>query len=94
MSNKELYQARLDRLLGRITEQDKKLNKLNYANQIIYCNNCNTYHDKMEGMRQPDYEGYCPACHEETNIEDIFILDHTSLIIDLLNENGVELWKH
>ena len=84
-------EKRIEYLTNQNNQLSSKLIRLNGLNDIIYCNQCKTYFEELEGSVQPDYEGHCPMCGERSNWEVMQILDGKKDIIELLNSGDLDL---
>lgn len=70
---------------------ERDYRNLRQRDELIYCYSCEKVSDDMEGARQPDYEGGCPHCGEETNWTVINISDARDVIIAAHNEGDIDL---
>ena len=77
---------RIEILQKKLNKAEQEVRNLRAKNQLIHCETCDTFHDDLVGMREPDYEGYCPNCNEESNWRVVYILDKRNDIIDWLND--------
>lgn len=82
-------ERKIEILQKKLNKAEQEVRNLRAKNTLIHCEECDTYHDDLEGARQPDYEGYCPNCHNETNWRVYYILDDRETIKDILNDGGI-----
>ena len=80
---------KIEILQNKLNKAEQEVRNLRDKNQLIHCEECDTYHDDLEGAREPDYEGYCPNCHNETNWRVIYILDSRDVIKEMFNDGGI-----
>ncbi len=76
------------RLEERRNSPEYKLNRLRQQTEVVLCESCNTFQENLTGAREPDYEGRCSNCGEESNWTVVNILDYKDRILELLNEHG------
>ncbi|MCP4986027.1 MAG: hypothetical protein GY928_08145 [Colwellia sp.] len=72
----------------RLRSKTIECNRLIEADEVVLCQSCDTFAEDLEGARQPDYEGYCSNCNEESNWTVVRLTDYKKRLIELLNKHG------
>ena len=67
--------SRVKSLELKVQQQTKTIREYREKEEIVYCSECQTYTEDLEGAIEPDFEGYCTSCGSRDQWETVSILD-------------------